>query len=105
MSQCSGEGSILETIFDGRFRYVDDLVLMGADMTVMNPHRVLVRGPKKLTDKKLASPDLRAGLAYIMAATVAEGTSEIDNAYVIDRGYAHIEERLQKLGLDIKRVE
>lgn len=103
LSQCAGEGSILETIFDGRFRYVDDLVVMGADMTVMNPHRVLIRGPKKLTRKTLQSPDLRGGLAYILAATVAEGTSTIENAYLIDRGYERIEERLQKLGLNIKR--
>ncbi|HVV15398.1 MAG TPA: UDP-N-acetylglucosamine 1-carboxyvinyltransferase [Candidatus Paceibacterota bacterium] len=103
MSQCEGEGSILETIFDGRFRYVDDLVIMGADLSVMNPHRVLARGPRKLTRKNLQSPDLRGGLAYLVAAAVAEGTSMIDNAYLIDRGYAHIEERLQKLGLSIKR--
>jgi len=103
MSQCEGEGSILETIFDGRFRYVDDLVVMGASMVVMNPHRVLIRGPKELSRKNLASPDLRGGLAYILAATVAEGTSTIDNAYLIDRGYEHIEERLRKLGLNIKR--
>jgi len=105
LSQCEGEGSILETIFDGRFRYVDDLVLMGADMTVMNPHRIVIRGPKKLSRKELTSPDLRGGLAYIIAATVAEGTSTINNAYLIDRGYEHIEERLQKLGLNIKREQ
>jgi len=105
MSQCQGEGSILETIFDGRFRYVDDLALMGADITVMNPHRALVRGPKKLSRKNLESPDLRGGLAYILAAAVAEGTSTIDNAYLIDRGYEHIEGRLQRLGLDIKREQ
>ena len=105
MSQCEGEGSILETIFDGRFRYVDDLALMGADIAVMNPHRVVVRGPKKLSRKNLESPDLRGGLAYILAATVAEGTSTVDNAYLIDRGYERIEERLQKLGLDIKREQ
>jgi UDP-N-acetylglucosamine 1-carboxyvinyltransferase len=103
MSQCEGEGSVLETIFDGRFRYVDDLVVMGADMTVMNPHRVFIRGPKKLSRKNLESPDLRGGLAYLLAATVAEGTSSIDNAYLIDRGYEHIEERLSALGLHIKR--
>ena len=103
LSQCEGEGSILETIFDSRFRYVDDLVVMGADMRVVNPHRVLIRGPKELSRKNLASPDLRGGLAYILAATVAEGTSTIDNAYLIDRGYEHIEERLQKLGLNIVR--
>lgn len=105
LSQASGEGTILETIFDGRFRYTDDLVRMGADITVMNPHKILIKGPRPLTRKELESPDLRGGLAYIIAATVAEGTSTIDNAYLIDRGYAHIEERLQKLGLNIKREE
>lgn len=105
MSQCQGEGSILETIFDGRFRYVDDLVVMGADMAVMNPHRVFIRGPKALTRKNLESPDLRGGLAYLLAATVAKGTSSIDNAYLIDRGYEHIEERLRALGLTIRREE
>ncbi len=103
LSQSSGEGTILETIFDSRFRYVDDLVRMGADITVMNPHKILIKGPRALSRKELESPDLRGGLAYIIAATVATGTSTIDNAYVIDRGYAHIEERLQKLGLNIKR--
>ena len=103
LSQCVGEGSMLETIFDGRFRYVDDLVLMGADLTVMNPHRILIRGPKKLSRKNLESPDLRGGLAYLLAATVGEGVSTIDNAYLIDRGYERIEERLQPLGLNITR--
>lgn len=105
LTQCNGEASILETIFDGRFRYVDDLARMGADITVMNPHRVFIRGPKKLSRKELESPDLRGGLAYLIAATVAEGTSIINDAYVIDRGYEHIEERLQKLGLNIKREQ
>jgi UDP-N-acetylglucosamine 1-carboxyvinyltransferase len=103
MTQCTGEGTLLETIFDGRFRYVDDLINMGGDITVMNPHKILVRGPKHLTKKELDSPDLRAGLAYIIAATVASGTSIINNAYVIDRGYERVEERLQKIGLNIKR--
>ncbi len=105
MTQCSGEGTLLETIFDGRFQYVDALVRMGADITVMNPYKILVRGPRALSRKTLEGPDLRAGLAYIIAATVAEGTSTISNAYVIDRGYEHIEERFQKLGLNIKREE
>lgn len=105
MSQCTGEGTLLETIFDGRFRYVDDLTRMGAKMTVMNPHKILVRGPRALTRKELEGPDLRAGLAYILAATVATGTSTISNAYVIDRGYEQIEKRLQALGLNIQREE
>jgi UDP-N-acetylglucosamine 1-carboxyvinyltransferase len=105
MSQCTGEGTLLETIFDGRFRYADDLIRMGADITVMNPHKILIRGPHKLSRKDLEGPDLRAGLAYIMAAAVAEGVSSVSNAYVIDRGYAHIEERLKNLGLSIKREQ
>ena len=105
LSQCEGEATILETIFDGRFRYADDLIRMGADITVMNPHKIWIKGPRALSRKELESPDLRGGLAYIIAAAVAEGTSTIDNAYLIDRGYEHIEERLQKLGLNIKREQ
>ena len=105
LSQCEGEATILETIFDGRFRYADDLIRMGADITVMNPHKIWIKGPSALSRKELESPDLRGGLAYIIAAAVAEGTSTIDNAYLIDRGYEHIEERLQKLGLNIKREQ
>ena len=103
MSQAQGEGTILETIFDARFRYADDLVRMGADITVMNPHRMLIRGPRALTCKELESPDLRGGLAYIIAASLASGTSVVSNAYVIDRGYERIEERLRALGLFITR--
>lgn len=105
LTQCTGEATILETIFDGRFRYADDLVRMGADITVMNPHKIWIKGPRALSRKELESPDLRGGLAYIIAAAVAEGTSTIDNAYLIDRGYEHIEERLQKLGLNIRREQ
>ncbi len=105
LSQCNGEATILETIFDGRFRYTDDLVRMGADITVMNPHKILIKGPKSLSRKELESPDLRGGLAYIIAAAVAEGTSTIDNAYLIDRGYEHIEERLKAIGLNITREQ
>lgn len=105
LTQCEGEATILETIFDGRFRYADDLIRMGADITIMNPHKIWIKGPRTLTDKQLESPDLRGGLAYLIAAAVAEGTSTVDNAYLIDRGYEHIEERFQKLGLNIKRVQ
>jgi UDP-N-acetylglucosamine 1-carboxyvinyltransferase len=103
MTQSSGEGTLLETIFDGRLRYADDLTKMGADLTVMNPHKLLVRGPRALAGRELEGPDLRAGLAYLMAGAVAQGTSVISNAYVIDRGYERIEERLSKIGLQIER--
>jgi len=105
LTQCAGEATMLETIFDGRFRYTDDLIRMGADITVMNPHKIWIKGPTPLFRKELESPDLRGGLAYIIAAAVAEGVSTIDNAYLIDRGYERIEERLQTLGLNIKREQ
>src|SRR3989344_3466617 len=105
LTQCNGEATMLETIFDGRFRYADDLIRMGADITVMNPHKILIQGPTPLSRKELESPDLRGGLAYLIAAAVAEGPSTIDNAYLIDRGYEHIEDRLQTLGLNIRREE
>ncbi|MGH7141501.1 MAG: UDP-N-acetylglucosamine 1-carboxyvinyltransferase [Minisyncoccia bacterium] len=103
LTQAEGEATLLETVFDGRFRYVDDLVRMGADITVMNPHRILLRGPKPLERKDLESPDIRGGLAYLIAASVAEGRSTVRNAYLIDRGYERIEERLKNIGLNIKR--
>lgn len=105
MTQASGEGTLLETIFDSRFQYVDALVNMGASITIMNPHKILVHGPKSLSRKTLESPDLRAGLAYVIAAAVAEGTSTINNPYIIDRGYEHLEERLAALGLSIRREQ
>lgn len=103
LTQAEGEATLLETIFDGRFRYAEELSRMGADITVMNPHQILVRGPRALESAELESPDIRAGLAYLMAAAVASGTSVIDNAYVIDRGYERIEERLAGIGLGIRR--
>lgn len=76
---------------------------MGADIEVQDTHRVLVRGPKPLVGRTLRAPDLRAGFAFVIAAIIAKGESRIDNAYVIDRGYEKIVERLTKLGVDIKR--
>ncbi|MBI4120789.1 MAG: UDP-N-acetylglucosamine 1-carboxyvinyltransferase [Parcubacteria group bacterium] len=104
LTQALGEALVFETIFEGRFRYVDELVRMGADIMSLDPHRILVRGPRSLKGKELESPDLRAGLAYIIAALVAEGDSIIHNVYNIDRGYERIEERLRAVGADIKRV-
>ena len=104
LTQSKGEAIVFETIFDGRLNYTESLVTMGADITPMDPHRVLVKGPALLRGKKLESPDLRAGLAFIIAATIAKGNSTIHSVYNIDRGYEHIEERLKAIGVDIKRV-
>ena len=72
---------------------------------MFDPHRILVQGPSKLHGKRLISPDLRAGIALVIAALIAEGQTEIDNIYQIDRGYETLDLRLKKLGAVIERVE
>lgn len=104
LTQTTGESLVFETIFEGRLNYTESLARMGASIAMMDPHRVLVKGPTKLSGKTLESPDIRAGLAYILAAAIAEGPSRIHNVYYIDRGYAHVEERLRAVGLDILRI-
>jgi len=104
-TQAEGESIIFETIFDGRLTYTDDLIKMGADIKMWDAHHVSVKGPTGLKGRVLESPDLRAGLAFLMAAILAEGQSEIGNAYFIDRGYEKIEKRLRKIGVEIKRVK
>lgn len=105
MTQAEGISLIHETIFEGRLFYTDLLNQMGAKIIMADPHRVIVQGPTKLYGRHLLSPDLRAGLALVIAALVAKGESVIENIYQIDRGYERIEERLQKLGADIKRID
>ncbi len=105
LTQAEGQSSIRETIFDGRLFYVDELRKMGADIILLDPYRALVTGPtKKIAGKLVTSPDLRAGLAMIIAALMAEGETIIQNIYQIDRGYADIEGRLRSIGADIKRI-
>ncbi len=105
MTQAHGASLIYETIYDRRLLYTDLLVQMGANIIMADPHRVMVAGPTKLAGRKLVSPDIRAGIALIIAALIAEGETEIDNIYQIDRGYEKLDERLNKLGAQIKRVE
>jgi UDP-N-acetylglucosamine 1-carboxyvinyltransferase len=108
LTQTEGEGKVFETIFEGRFKYVDQLNRMGAAITSMNPREVLIKGktPLKALDagEELVSYDIRAGFAIIIAALIAQGTSVIDNTYFIDRGYEKIEKRLKALGADIVRI-
>jgi UDP-N-acetylglucosamine 1-carboxyvinyltransferase len=100
-------GSVLfyEKLFESRMYFVDSLISMGAKIVQCDPHRVLVVGPSELYAGHMNSPDIRAGMALIVAALCAKGESIIDNAEVIDRGYERIEERLQALGADIERVD
>ncbi|XKT74928.1 MAG: UDP-N-acetylglucosamine 1-carboxyvinyltransferase [Patescibacteria group bacterium UBA2103] len=104
LTQVKGESTVLETVFDNRFNFVQDLIRMGARVSVWNPHQVTVYGPSKLKARNLTGPDIRAGLAYIIAALLASGVGEIDNVHLIDRGYADIEGRLSALGANITRV-
>jgi UDP-N-acetylglucosamine 1-carboxyvinyltransferase len=105
MTQAQGTALIHETIYDRRLIWTDMLSQMGANITMCDPHRVVVQGPTKLYGKRLMSPDLRAGIALVIAGLIAEGTTEIDNIYQIDRGYEKLEERLRGLGADITRVD
>lgn len=104
-TQANGSSMIHETIYDRRLIFTDMLTQMGANIIMCDPHRVVVNGPTKLRGKNLIGPDLRAGITLIIAALAAEGQTEIDNIYQIDRGYEKIDERLGELGANIKRVE
>ncbi|OIO30703.1 UDP-N-acetylglucosamine 1-carboxyvinyltransferase [Candidatus Nomurabacteria bacterium CG1_02_43_90] len=106
LTQAEGESKVFETIFEGRLNYTEALASMGAQITMMDPHRALVRGKSSLRGRKLMSPDLRAGLAFVIAAIIAKGESVIHNVdTTIDRGYENIDSRLRAIGVDIKRAE
>jgi UDP-N-acetylglucosamine 1-carboxyvinyltransferase len=100
------EGSILihEWMFENRLIFADKLILMGADIVMCDPHRAIVTGPRRLKGERVESPDIRAGMAMLLAALCAEGRSEIGNIRQIDRGYERIDERLRELGAHIERV-
>lgn len=105
MTQAKGSSLIHDSIFEGRLMFTDALNLMGACIVMNDPHRVTVTGPTALVGRKIASPDLRAGITLLLAGLIAKGKTKIENIYQIDRGYEKIEERLQKLGAEIKRIE
>jgi UDP-N-acetylglucosamine 1-carboxyvinyltransferase len=100
------EGSILvhEWMFENRLIFTDKLILMGADIVMCDPHRAIVTGPRRLRGARVESPDIRAGMAMLLAALCADGQSEIGNVRQIDRGYERIDERLRELGARIERV-
>lgn len=100
------EGSILihEWMFENRLIFTDKLILMGADIVMCDPHRAIVTGRRRLRGARVESPDIRAGMAMLLAALCAEGESEIGNVRQIDRGYERIDERLRELGASIERL-
>jgi len=105
MTQAEGNSTIFETIYDGRLNYFQELAKMGATANILDPHRAVVSGPTVLYGKEIESLDIRAGATLILAALAAHGKSVIDKVELIDRGYVRIEEKLQKLGAKIERVD
>jgi UDP-N-acetylglucosamine 1-carboxyvinyltransferase len=104
-TQAKGTVLVFEKMFESRLFFVDKLVSMGARIILCDPHRVVITGPSKLFGQRMSSPDIRAGMAMVIAALCAEGTSTIGDAYQIDKGYERIDERLRALGAHIERVE
>lgn len=102
-TQCAGTVIFFEKMFEGRMFFVDSLVSMGARIILCDPHRVVVVGKSKLLGTRLESPDVRAGMALLIAALTAKGESSIYNVRQIDRGYERVEEKLKALGAHIER--
>jgi len=103
-TQCDGVILMFEKMFESRMFFVDKLIAMGGRIVLCDPHRAIVAGPSRLRGALMTSPDIRAGMAMLLAAVCAEGVSTINNADQIERGYERIDERLNALGAKITRV-
>jgi UDP-N-acetylglucosamine 1-carboxyvinyltransferase len=104
MSIADGTSVIIETVFENRFMHVDELKRMGADIKI-DGRSAIIQGVNSLMSAPVKATDLRAGAALILAGLVADGKTEIDNVYHIDRGYDHIEDKFSQLGGKIYRIE
>lgn len=104
-TQATGEVMIFEKMFENRLFFVDKLVAMGARIILCDPHRAVVSGPSRLHGERVESPDIRAGMAMLIAGLAARGTTTIGNIGQIDRGYERIDERLRAVGARIERVD
>jgi UDP-N-acetylglucosamine 1-carboxyvinyltransferase len=103
-TQAFGTVLMFEKMFENRLFFTDKLVSMGARIILCDPHRAVVTGPAKLVGQRMESPDIRAGMAMLLAALSAEGQSTIGAAHQIDKGYERIDERLRALGASVERV-
>ena len=103
-TQCEGLVMVFEKMFESRLYFVDKLISLGARIVLCDPHRAVISGPSDLHGGTVESPDIRAGMAMLLAALSARGTSEIHNIGQIDRGYERIDERLRELGAGIERA-
>jgi UDP-N-acetylglucosamine 1-carboxyvinyltransferase len=104
-TQAQGAILFFEKMFENRLFFTDKLVSMGARIILCDPHRAVVTGPTRLRGQRMESPDIRAGMAMLLAGLCAEGESTIGAVYQIDKGYERIDERLRALGARIERVE
>lgn len=105
LTQASGNNKIYETMYEGRLNYFQELAKMGASAQILGPHEAIVFGPTPLVGKEINTLDVRAGATLILAALTAQGTSIINNAEIIDRGYENIEGKLKSLGARIERKD
>ncbi|MDD9951844.1 MAG: UDP-N-acetylglucosamine 1-carboxyvinyltransferase [Zetaproteobacteria bacterium] len=103
-TQAKGTVLFHEKMFEGRMFFTDNLMSMGANIVLCDPHRVVVTGPNRLTAARMSSPDVRAGMALVMAACIAHGQSQIDNIYQVERAYYNIAAKLEGLGAHIRTV-
>ncbi|MBI4040170.1 UDP-N-acetylglucosamine 1-carboxyvinyltransferase [Candidatus Daviesbacteria bacterium] len=103
-TQAQGISLLHDWMYESRMFFVDKLISMGANITIADPHRVLVYGPTRLKGRKLDTPDIRAGIALVLAALAADGESVIDHAELIERKYGNVVENLSSLGATIKRI-
>lgn len=104
-TQAQGTVIVHEKMYESRLYFVDKLIAMGAQIILCDPHRAVIVGPSKLVGRTVTSPDIRAGMALVLAALCAEGVTTINNVEQIDRGYERIDEKLRSLGASIERVE
>ncbi len=104
-TQATGETMIHEWMYENRLKYVDSLVRMGAKIDLINPHQAIIHGPTPLHAATIASPDLRSGIAFVLAALAASGESTIEHAELIQRGYERLVEKLTSVGAEIRQVE
>ncbi|MDX6369583.1 MAG: UDP-N-acetylglucosamine 1-carboxyvinyltransferase, partial [Gaiellaceae bacterium] len=104
-TQAAGTMLMFEKMFENRLFFTDKLVSMGARIILCDPHRAVITGPSRLRGQRMESPDIRAGMAMLLAGLCAEGSSTIGAVYQIDKGYERIDERLRALGAQIERVD
>lgn len=105
MTQAKGECKVFETLFEGRFLYLDELILMGANIEILSPQIIKIEGPTQLKSSDIFSRDIRGGAALVIAALIATDTTTVNGLEFIDRGYENMDQKLASVGASIRRIE